>query len=155
MLWKFPVATGVAWLFMYDSSLATYKWVFVGGAPVYAEVETVETTASAVYVALATAGPSIALTRAGVYDVEVGDHATSTVATAINYMSYDIGGTGAVDADAAMPHNDVAAMMATGYRSRRKTIASASTTLTAKYKTNGGTASFQKRWMKVTPVQII
>ena len=142
------------WRFRWNAGSAnTDKWEFIGGSPVITEVATAELlNANAVYVALATAGPSFALPRAGVYTVEVGCF-PKQAANAHYYMSYDIGGTGAVDADAmegdwANANNGTA-----GSYARIKTGLTA-VTLTAKYKSLTGNTTFSKRWMRVTPVRV-
>ena len=141
---------GVMWLFMYRS--AVNDWEFIGGAPLFAEVTTAETTASATYAALATAGPAIALPFIGDWMVEIGCLTGNSTATAVQFMSYDIGGTGAVDADSSRPHGPIANNLMTAYRQRRKQALTA-VTLTAKYKVNAGTGTFQDRWMAVTPIR--
>ena len=140
---------GVMWMFMYRS--AVNDWEFIGGPPLYAEVETSETTASASFVALATAGPSVALPFIGDWVVEIGCHSSST-STFLNSMSYDIGGTAAVLADSTSAHVAIATGFIAMYRKRRKTGLTA-VTLTSKYTTTGGTATFLKRWMAVTPIR--
>ena len=143
---------GVMWMFMYRS--AVNDWEFIGGAPLYAEVETQESTSSATYAALATAGPSIALPFVGDWMVETGmEQFSSATGSTFGSMSYDIGGTGAVDADAIVNGTttinvDVAAV----HRKRRKAGLTA-VTLTAKYKVSAGTGVFRKRWMAVTPIR--
>ncbi len=131
--------------------------MFIGGSPIYAEVETSETTNSTTYVALATAGPSISVPVAGDYVVENGFVLSSNTSTGHSFMSYDIGGTGAVDADACetsvgtgggTPDN-----VGTGYRKRKKSALTA-ITLTSKYKVNANTNGFKKRWMALTPIAI-
>lgn len=144
---------GVMWMFMYRA--AVNDWEFIGGAPLYAEVATSETTASTTYAALATAGPSIALPFVGDWMVETGAQGFNSTGAQDVRMSYDIGGTGAVDADATYIVGGggyVAATRGNAIRKRRKAGLTA-VTLTAKYKTGGGTATFQDRWMAVTPVR--
>jgi hypothetical protein len=147
-----------AWLFQYYSSIS--KWLFIGGSPAYAEVATAESPGSAnAYVALTTAGPSIAVPRAGDYFVEIGVTIAETGNTTLEgYMSYDIGATAAVDADAASGVGGVANQFgAPGQsyeRRRKKTGLSASTTLTSKYKSGSVNASFKNRWMAVTPIAV-
>lgn len=141
------------WRFRYNSgSNLTYKWEFVGGAPAMVEVATAESTASTTYVALATAGPSFALPRAGVYIVRVGHRQDGTAV--VGWHSFDIGGTGAVDADAATtgPPN-VANTSATGLKERKQTFASA-VTLTSRYRSSAGTATFAQRTISVQPVAV-
>lgn len=140
------LAIPVMWPLIYDGT----KWLPLGGAPIYALITNTENTTSATYTALTTAGPTISVPVAGDYDIEIGYLGTGTAAGA---MSYDIGGTGAVDAD-----NVVTGESATLYSNvmmpRRKTFTAV--TLTAKYRTlAGGTAAFfQQRWMRLTPVRL-
>lgn len=118
-----------------------------------AEVPAAQTTASATYAALGTAGPSNTVPVAGDYDVEVGCYAYATVTAAI-YMSYDIGGTGAVDADAVLGISGSGTSAFAGNRVRRKTGLAASTALVSKYRTSAGTATIGDRWMRVMPVRV-
>lgn len=133
------------WLLRFDGS----KWLPVSCPPLIAEVATSETTANTTYAALATAGPVVTVPVLGDYDVEIG--ATMVNATNNPFMSYDIGGTGAVDADSFIGGTGFAA----GNRVRRKAAIPASTALTAKYRNNGATTgTFRERWMRVSPVRL-
>lgn len=61
---------GTRWQFQYNAgSSSTYKWEFIGGAPVYVKVDTFETgtTAWGGMQDLATVGPSFTCARAGDY----------------------------------------------------------------------------------------
>jgi hypothetical protein len=134
------------------SDLATLVHQLQGPSGVlFDEVTTHEATANAGYTALATAGPSIVLPSwGGLWIVEVG--ATIGLTSAGNgLMSYDIGGTGAVDADAyqaASPSGTCSA----GSRARKKNAGAV--TLTAKYRAAAGTPSFGGRWIRATPVRV-
>lgn len=143
------------WHLQYESGDS--KWHFVGGAPLFAEVATQESTNSTTYAALATAGPAITLPLAGDYEVEVGCFTVQdgSLASAVDvFMSYDIGATGAVDADAAKTRHDSSQTGDTISRPRRKTGLTA-VTLTAKYKIGASdTVNFANRWMRVTPVKL-
>jgi len=144
-------ANGVYWRFKYRT--ATAKWIFIGGAPLYAEVTPSETNASTTYAAVTTPGPSVALPFAGDYIVEIGCQGLySNGSTPSCYMSYDIGATGAVDADAIINASQVVAGGQNLSRLRRKTGLTA-VTLTAKYRATAGTLRVQDRWMAVWPVQ--
>lgn len=157
-LWFYQdVANSIYWLFRYNSAQATYKWEFVGGSPLVSFVATDETTTSATYTALATAGPSIALPRAGDYDILIESYQQQDGGTGKSYMSYDIGGTGAVDGDGAFMNNPgVATTMGfTASRRARKTGLTA-VTLTAKYRSaSTGQMHAANRAMTVTPVRVI
>ena len=69
-------------------------------------------------------------------------------------MSYDIGATGAVDADYFAIIMQAANYAVTSRRSRRKTGLAASTALVSKYKTSAGAAHFLNRTMIVMPVKV-
>lgn len=158
IVYQADATNGIYWLLRYRSgSASSYKWEFIGGPPLFAEVTTDEGTASATYVALATAGPSITVPLAGDYGVEIGSTGYSTTAACNNLHSYDIGGTGAVDADATQLQQPTTLGSTIGSvsRLRRKTGLAASTALVSKYRrATAGTAQFSNRWMRVTPVRV-
>lgn len=143
---------GIVWTLKYRANSASaYKWEVVGGSSLVAEVATSETTASGSYVALTTPGPSLALPLAGDYDVKIGSIIAST-GEFFSAMSYDIGGSAAVDADRVSGvggnGNEVGAS-----REQRK-AALAAVTLTAKYRVGGGTGTFLGRQMRAMPVRV-
>lgn len=143
-----------SWRLRYVSAKASNKWVFIGGSPAFSQVNTAEGTTSTSYVALATAGPSLAIPVAGDYLVDIGFTADPNASANLQlYMSYDIGGTGAVDAD-FVTIQEANTQMST-MRAQKKSGLTA-VTLTAKYKGNNGsfTATFSRRWMSVTPIAI-
>ena len=149
-------ANGVMWRLRYRAASASiYKWEVIGGAPLYVEITTQESTASITYVGLTTAGPSIALPLAGDYIVEQGLGGYNNAASAwADYMSYDIGGTAAADADAVTLGSNVSTVgQGNAARARRKNGLGA-VTLTSKYKVSGGTGTYNNRWMRVTPVRV-
>jgi hypothetical protein len=148
------------WRFRYNAgSGSAYKWEFIGGTPIIAEVATSETTGSTgSYVALTTAGPSVVLPVAGDYVVEVGARMNGFATSGgAGRMSYDIGGTGAVDGDSVAATNPSGASYGAsvaGVRAMKKTGLGA-VTLTAKYKAVGANnVTFADRWMRVTPVRV-
>jgi hypothetical protein len=147
---------GVNWTFKYNAgSASSFKWEFIGGPSLYAEVTTGEARTNAAYGALTTSGPAIALPFAGDFDVAIGFAGSDATAADAGYMSYDIGGTGAVDADLVEVTSTGASAMwdyTSVSRVRRKTGLTA-VTLTAKYRTGGGTCTFKNRWIAVTPVR--
>lgn len=145
---------GVQWHLAYESGEPTYKWRFLGGPPLVSQVATAEGTTSGTYAALATAGPSVTVPRAGDYDVEHGSLITDDGGNRVPVHSFDVGGTGALDADC------VRAQTGTGGtsvgRRNRKTAIAASAALVSKYKTSGSVAgTFANRFMAVTPVRLI
>jgi len=146
------------WRLRYVANKTSNKWLFIGGAPIFSLVSTVGTTGSSAYVALASAGPSITVPVAGDYFVRIGCDCDPAGATTIAMMSYDIGATGASDADTAMKGIGSTAGSAgwtTVASERKKTGLAASTALVAKYRTTSAVVvSFQNRWMSVQPVAV-
>lgn len=143
---------GVFWKFRWYA--ASSYWAFVGGPPLYSEVATVETTSSTGYAALSTVGPAIPIPFTADYDVEIGAFLGDDTAADHAYMSYDIGGTGAVDADAVFIREASAAGNAQMSLSRRRRKSGlTAVTLTAKYRVDGGTGVFASRYMAVWPVK--
>lgn len=146
--WKFRWNTG---------SVNTDKWEFVGGSSGIAQVDTAEATSSTTYVALTTPGPSFTVPRSGIYIIELGTRKSgANAASAI--MSFDIGGTGAVDADSVVAGDALGSGSTAGgsaTRVHQKTIAAAATALVAKYKASSALATtFQDRVIRVTPVRV-
>jgi hypothetical protein len=139
-----------SWRLRFNSTLA--MWEYIGGRAAFSEVTTAETTSSSTYVALATAGPSIVLPVAGDYEVTIGAHMEISAQSAPR-MSYDIGGTGAVDADAIGGQMD-AGSRRYAYSKTRVKVGLGAVTLTAKYRTSANTGTFLDRWMRVTPVKL-
>lgn len=143
------------WRFRYNAARATNKWEFVGGSPAFNEVAASETlAATASYLALATAGPSIALPVAGDYIVRLGARVGAASAASAAFMSYDIGGTGAVDADGLEATIISSGNWAGALMYERRKSGLAAVTLTAKYKVPSATSTWGKRWMEVVPVAV-
>lgn len=154
-LWVYEDTTShIRWEFVYRTA-DTY-WYFIGGPPLTSEVTTTESTASATYAALTTPGPAVVIPFAGDYRVTI-EALVSMNATVGDtaFMSYDIGGTGAVDADSGETQAQATANVFQGVvsRSRVKTGLTA-VTLTSKYRTSAGTPSFRYRLMTVLPVRV-
>ena len=143
--------------FRYNAGSAnTDKWEYMGGTPITAEVTTDESTASTTYAALTTAGPSIVIPRAGVWLISLGYDVTTPLNDAsVQYMSYDIGGTGAVDADAvkAQDQGTWALGDTKAGLPRQKTLGAV--TLTAKYRNStASTKHFANRRMMAVPIRV-
>jgi len=147
------------WFFRYVAGITdAYKWICIGGAPALVEVAAADTCSSSTYAALTNAGPSFTVVRAGIYQVAIGFTCQWTSATnTAAYMSYDIGATAAVDADAAWSiMTSLNAVFGSSVeRERLKTFATASTALVAKYKwANSGNFAALGRFMRVAPVRV-
>lgn len=153
-----PANGGVGhWMYVYDGT--TSKWNWVGGPPVLAEITTDQNlTTGTTYQALTTVGPSITIPLTADYDVGLWCSGYAGVAGITNlYHSFDVGGTGAVDADAVTMSVSGTAP-ATGelgaYRKRRKTALAAATALVSKYRMQADVdGHFYNRQMGITPVR--
>ena len=149
---------GIVWHLKYRSgSSSTYKWEFVGGASLYSAVDTEQSTTSATYAALTTAGPSVTVPLAGDYIISFGSMTFSAGTNIWSFHSFDVGGTTASDNDALEYRNAIAnAPRTTQSRNVRKTGLSASTALVSKYRSSaaGTSATFGSRWMQVTPIRV-
>ena len=149
--------TGTLWNLRFNNAGGTYKWEFVGGPPLQAQVVALESTGSTLtYIDLTTPGPAIAVPLAGEYLIELSGKAT--ISSSNNaLMSFTVGATAPLDDD-AVGVNAVA--VNTGNNSslsRRlsKTLA-APATLTAKYRntSSAGGASWQYRVLSALPVRV-
>lgn len=146
----YQAATGVVWKLKYNQT--TGYWDFIGGAALFAEVTTATTQAGTSYGNPASgSGPDITLPLAGDYDVAIGALMYQTTG-GVGYMSYAIGGTGAVDADSISEGSTATGLYLS--RTRRKTGLAASTVLASKYKTTANTLNIGDRWMRVIPVRV-
>lgn len=148
---------GIVWHLRYCAAETTYKWRYVGGPPLWAEVATQETTSSTTYAALATAGPMVTLPLAGDYMVGLGSVLTGNADGMDIYHSYDIGATGAVDADAVEARSSGASSAPWPSVSRTKRKAGlTAVALTSKYRTTSGavTATIKQRWISALPVRV-
>lgn len=145
------------WTFKYRSAATTYKWEFIGGPPLEAEVTTDESTTSTSYAALATAGPSVTAPLAGDYIVATSSRQYNATAAASDLHSFDIAASGAADADAAFTSQNAASGAAAVYGIRRikKTALAASTGLVSKYRVSAGTGFFSHRTISITPIRVI
>lgn len=140
---------GEVWRLRYRAAApGSYKWDFVGGAPMHVEVAAAEGTSSTSYAALATA-LALTLPLAGDYDIEV--QATIENGTNNSWASYIIGAAAASDADAAM----CADGGRTGViKTSRKTGLAAAASVAARYKVGSGTGIFRDRRLRATPVRV-
>jgi hypothetical protein len=155
--YKADATAGVIWLFRYRAgSASAHKWEFIGGSPLYAVVDTDEALVNgAAYVNLTTVGPSVTAPLAGEYMVREGALIYQTAgAVASSFMSYSVGATGAVDADALQFQPSLVNEVYHNSRESRKTGVAAADAFTAKYK---GTAAITVHWarrhLSITPIR--
>lgn len=148
-------SNGVLWHLRYNAgSGSSYKWESVGSPPLISSVATDESTASATYAALATAGPSVVLPLAGDYEISLGRYCWNTSINAGCFMSYDIGGTGAVDADTAYHENPTTAGVTVVSVFTQVKTGLTAVTLTSKYRVTAGTGHFKNRWIRALPIRV-
>jgi len=158
-LWLYT-GSGFDWLFVYDSAETTYKWKFVGGPHLRAEVNANETYNSASYGDPTTAGPSITLPRAGDYETGFGCSVNSTVTTAdLLRASPSIAGATPTDANGvffAFSADAGGVNRGTNlYRSLTMAGRSASDVLKLQYKRVNGTFNVDRRFIEALPIRVI
>lgn len=147
----YQVSTSVRWHFEYDENNA--RWMKVGGPPLYVEETAQVDTVSTGYADLG--GPSATAPLDGSYLIQHGAEAWNNGGAGslgTIYMSYNIGATGAVDADAARNRPLNGAEEITLFRKTRKTLA-ATDAIAARYKTNSGSIRdfFRNRHVSIDP----
>jgi hypothetical protein len=147
-------ANGIQWHLRYH--LASTKWRFLGGPELAAEVATSESNTTNGYAALATAGPVVTVPLNGDYDVHLGATITGQATELTPKMSFDIGGTGAVDADAIFASSAAGTtVLMSVFRTMTKAALTATTALTAKYGgSSANTKTFSRRRLAISPRRI-
>lgn len=159
------VANGVEWHLRYDASISgSYKWVFLGGPPLWAQANDELQTQSTVYNAGLTGvsgTPSITVPLGGDFDVEIGCrfNGSSIVSEQDFYMSYQVAAATVLDQDAIIQSVEPAHRSSvTARRRQRKTGISAGSTIATRIKFPGFSGSMLlsagRREMIVTPVRV-
>jgi hypothetical protein len=154
--YQVSASDGIIWQLRYNaSSSSSYKWEFIGGPPRLSTIGANENRASTTYGDLATVGPSITVPLAGDYIITIGFTGNNGNANNIAYMSYQVGATSAIDADAVSYLSSVnAGSYASSTKPQLKTGIAASSAIVAKYKTSGASVYFMDRFMQITPVRV-
>lgn len=145
---------GVIWHLRYRAAATgSYKWEFVGGGPLAVTILTSETTTSTSFADLTTTGPSITTPLAGDYRIAFGFTGTHPdnggVALASVYA-----GTTAVENDTIALSGDTDTMYFSPARTIVKTGLGSSATVKVQYRVGGGTGTFFRRWIEVTPIRL-
>jgi len=139
----------------FEYSTAAAKWLFIGGSPATAKVDTSETTTSASYTDLTTVGPSITVPRAGTYEISGGCGIIGSNGQAVTYASLKVGAAATADAQMMSQIGSFGGGGSTGGTSRVFTVtANANDVLKMQYKTAAGTATFAYRTLAVRPVTV-
>lgn len=152
---------GVKWRFQYRSAGGTYKWEFIGGAPLVAQdLDSRSLTNQISYANLPTDPMSITLPAiAGDFDIHIESVIGLPNAAAANfqgYHSYDVGATAASD-DWGATQQSRYTSLGVGYtmsKRHRHTAVAASSVIAEKARTLGNYAvSWDNRRLEVLPVR--
>lgn len=148
---------GVKWMFQYRSASAhAYKWEFIGGAPLFADVPAEEsTTTTGAWVDLATAGPSVTVPLTGDYVVALGSRTYAGGAGTVTNHTPSFGGATPVLADGIQEYQQtVGGISRHDSIERKKTGLAAGTTIVSKYSTNYNPTYWLGRWLRATPIRV-
>jgi hypothetical protein len=156
-LWIYQ-GSGFYWQFVYDPTETTYKWKFVGGAPLTTEVPTGQSTLSGSYVDLATV-VSVTVPRSGEYVLEHGVQSINSSGSthAASNIALKLGGA-AITANEAMrsDQNASGGVDATTVSRMMKRTLSAGDVVKQQYATDGfSTYTYFQRWITAYPTKVI
>jgi hypothetical protein len=141
-----------AWRFRFNSTSG--KWDFIGGAPKIVTVATAEAGTATAYGNLATTGPDFTTPVAGDWQIVIQARITAESGSNIAFMSYDVGGTAALDIDSAQGNIATPERPSLHAISQKAGVA-ASTLLRARYKNAGGTSiTYADRRLIVLPIAV-
>lgn len=144
----------VLWHLRYRAANPTaYKWEFLGGPVLAAEVGAREVSSALTYGNLATPGPQIALPLGGVYDIYIASMITPPAAPdAISFASIQFGGGVASDGEAIQIRNPGTGNLYSNVSSTIRRGPFAAQTLKMVYRVNAGTGAWQARYISAAPV---
>lgn len=148
--------TGRIWTLSYSAAApAPYRWCYVGGAPLHAEVATVESSAiTGGWVELATGGPIIDIPLPGIYRAGFGFQGASNVA-AVSQLNMALcimpGAAPLVWGAAALSPNSTSPEMT--MTEVEATIPSVCT-IRGKYLTMTAAGNYGSRWATMTPLRV-
>lgn len=147
-------ANGVVWHLRYRSaSGSTYKWEFVGGGPLTAEVATAQATASTSFVDLTTVGPSITVPLAGDYELTFSAAIAQAGTGNAGLIGPKIGAAAVADSVQSVP-GSVGVAQTAAHPGLRRTVSAASTVVKLQYAVNTNTATFSARFLGARPVRV-
>jgi hypothetical protein len=144
-------ALGTRWVFQYNAgSGSAFKWEFIGGGYTAADVAASESTASATPVELATV-QRITLARAGDYSVHYGSDASTSIAGAVQC---GVTVNGVLVTDSAVAINAGVNIILQREDPIAGVAAAASIKAVFSVPSGGGTGSWLRRFMHITPRRI-
>jgi len=139
---------------------STGKWHFIGGTPLYAEVLTDQSTATAnTYLDLATVGPQVTIPVNGDYEIRAGSQGWNALNTAqVMRTALKVGAAATANAD-GFSNTGVGPITAGlpgigSMRTFQKTGLTATTVLKLQYLVGGSTGHWLNRWLSVVPIKI-
>jgi hypothetical protein len=150
------------WRFIYDASeTSAFKWLFTGGAALYARRNnsgTISPSGLDNWVTLSAtdaAGPSVVLPFSGYYNGHFGARVDSAADGAIARVGISVQGSDPSATDEAVNANSRTTSIM-GTHDPMANSYGAGDTLRLMYRCSGstGTATFQERWMSVLPVKV-
>lgn len=144
-------ASGAVWNLRFLKS--TGKWHFIGGAPVYKVVETSETTASGAVTDLATVGPTYTPLVPGDYLVRFGATVGNNTASQASVAQLIYNAATATDDRALSQTVSINELASVGRTSKAVAVAIANP-IKLGYFVTGGTGTFLRRWMEITPIRL-
>ena len=152
------------WRFRYNNGQAAlgYKWEFIGGASMIAEVATAESTSSTSYVDLATVGPQFTVPRSGIYEITLGfnwygNNVACGAAVKLGAAATSVAdgaNAGAGENGAGAGNNITSASRVTASRTFRRTL-TAGDVLKMQYRVPTVTTTFCDRVLSVIPIRLI
>lgn len=144
---------GVVWALKYRATSASaHKWELVGGSELSSEVTANQETSSAVYVDLATVGPSVAVPLAGDYAIKMGAHLSVGASAANAVVQLFIG---AAEAGKFLTVGNIALSNGSPFVAGQVLNLTAAAVLTLKYASEGAKAvSFSRRMLSVIPIRV-
>jgi hypothetical protein len=155
--YQVDAAAGIVWHLRYRAaSASSYKWEFVGGGRLEAEVDGAASApvSAQVYANFTPAsGPQIIVPLAGDYLLEYGCY-TSPPANASGWMAAKIGAALPIDAESVGASAGTSILAVNNWTCMKKTLAAAATTILMQGYSVGSTCTFDNRRLIVTPVRV-
>lgn len=150
-------APSYQWRLRYNaSSSSAYKWEFVGGSPWIVRTDMTETTTSTTAVDLATVGPQLTLPRDGDYLIQYQAQMTNSIVSS-NLLWIALNGTTA-GVDGNMGVIALSIPLANNYfvggQQGRFNAVTGARTVKMQYSVGGGTGTFLRRTLMVTPIRV-
>lgn len=144
---------GIDWSFKYNAlSGSSLKWETIGGSWWISEDDTQVVVSSAGYSVASGSLPAVTVPLLGDYIIRVG-FAGGWGASGQPWMSYSVGGTGALDSDAATAATTAGIAMSVE-RSRRKNNIAASSAIISNYRTSSASPTVERRYLHIKPIRV-